>query len=273
VRRRTHIEAGPAHGVDADFQLHKSERLQSLRAPLAERESAKHLSEAVPHRFVTALEIRRIPYTSSSAVRQPPVQSGYSLGPLWGLVGLVRGKLTNRKVQTAKPGKYADGGNLYLIVSETGARKWVFRFQWRGRAKERGLGSASDVPLAEARLRAGDARLMLAKGINPIEAAKRDRGAPTFGAMADQVCETLASGFRNPKHRAQWKSTLQTHAAPLTPAESPSPWRRLEPSRQEMIEVASPPSRVLRTGVPPEHRFGEAARPDGSLGPLLRTER
>jgi hypothetical protein len=30
-------------------------------------------------------------------------------------------KLTARKVQTAKPGKYSDGGNLYLIVSETGA--------------------------------------------------------------------------------------------------------------------------------------------------------
>jgi integrase len=127
----------------------------------------------------------------------------------------MRGKLSDRKVQTAKTGKYADGGNLYLIVSETGARKWVFRFQWQGRAKERGLGSASDVPLAEARVRASDARLMLAKGINPIEAAKRDSGVPTFGAMADEVCEALASGFRNEKHRSQWKSTLQTHAAPL----------------------------------------------------------
>ena len=41
-------------------------------------------------------------------------------------------KLTVRKVETAKPGKYSDGGNLYLIVSETGARKWVLRFTWRG---------------------------------------------------------------------------------------------------------------------------------------------
>ena len=49
-------------------------------------------------------------------------------------------KLTARKVETAKPGKYSDGGNLYLIVSETGARKWVLRFTWRGRAKEMGLG-------------------------------------------------------------------------------------------------------------------------------------
>ena len=61
------------------------------------------------------------------------------------------GKLTARKVATAKAGKYSDGGNLYLIVSDTGARKWVLRYTWRGRAKELGLGSATSVPLADAR--------------------------------------------------------------------------------------------------------------------------
>ena len=52
------------------------------------------------------------------------------------------GGLTARKVETAKPGKYSDGGNLYLIVSPNGSRKWVLRFTWRGRAKEMGLGTA-----------------------------------------------------------------------------------------------------------------------------------
>jgi hypothetical protein len=52
------------------------------------------------------------------------------------------GHLNARKVETAKPGKYGDGANLYLVVSKTGARKWVLRFTWRGRAKEMGLGSA-----------------------------------------------------------------------------------------------------------------------------------
>ena len=55
-------------------------------------------------------------------------------------------RLTARKVETAKPGKYSDGGNLYLIVSETGSRKWVLRFTWRGGAKEMGLGSATSIP-------------------------------------------------------------------------------------------------------------------------------
>ncbi len=125
------------------------------------------------------------------------------------------GRLTARKVATAKPGKYSDGGNLYLIVSITGSRKWVLRFTWRGAAKEMGLGSASNVPLADAREKAADARRTLAKGLNPIDERKRGSGIPTFGEMADIVCETLAAGFRSAKHKGQWKNTLQRYAAPL----------------------------------------------------------
>lgn len=125
------------------------------------------------------------------------------------------GHLTARKVETAKPGKYGDGANLYLVVSKTGARKWVLRFTWRGRAKEMGLGSAASVPLADAREKAASARRMIAQGLNPIDERKRDGGIPTFGEMADDVRETLSAGFRNDKHKAQWKSTLETYAAPL----------------------------------------------------------
>lgn len=125
------------------------------------------------------------------------------------------GSLTVRKVESAKPGKYSDGGNLYLIVSKTGSRKWVLRFTWRGRAKEMGLGSAAGVSLADAREKAASARRKIAQGLNPIDDRKRDGGVPTFGEMADDVRETLSAGFRNEKHKAQWKSTLETYAAPL----------------------------------------------------------
>ncbi len=124
-------------------------------------------------------------------------------------------RLTTRKVQTAKTGKYSDGGNLYLVVSPSGARKWILRFTWRGRAKEMGLGSATVVPLADAREKAAAARRKLAQGLNPIEDRKRDKGIPTFGEMADSVWEALSAGFRNQKHKDQWKSTLETYAAPL----------------------------------------------------------
>jgi integrase len=126
------------------------------------------------------------------------------------------GRLTARKVETAKPGKYSDGGNLYLIISPSGARKWVLRFTWRGRAREMGLGSADSITLAGAREGAASARRLISQGIDPIAARKRAGGVPSFGEMATEVREALSAGFRNEKHKAQWKSTLETYAAPLT---------------------------------------------------------
>jgi integrase len=50
---------------------------------------------------------------------------------------------------------------------------------------------------------------------DPSSERKRASGVPTFAEMAGQVCESLSVGFRNEKHKAQWKSTLATYAAPL----------------------------------------------------------
>jgi integrase len=125
------------------------------------------------------------------------------------------GHLNVRKVQTAKPGKYGDGANLYLVVSKAGARKWVLRFIFRGKTKEMGLGSATSVPLADAREKAASARRKIAQGLNPIDERKRDGRIPTFGEVADEVRQSISQGFRNEKHKAQWKSTLETYAASL----------------------------------------------------------
>src|SRR6516164_3722698 len=125
------------------------------------------------------------------------------------------GRLTARKVEAVKAGKYSDGGNLYLIVSHEGTRKWVLRLTWRGKAREMGLGTPATVSLLEAREKAANARRMIAKGIDPILERKRTGCVPTFGEMADQVREALCAGFRNEKHKAQWKSTLATYAASL----------------------------------------------------------
>jgi integrase len=63
--------------------------------------------------------------------------------------------------------------------------------------------------------KAENARRTLAKGQNPVEQRKRDFDVPTFGEMADQLCESFAAGFRNAKHKAQWRMTLTTYAAPI----------------------------------------------------------
>jgi integrase len=125
------------------------------------------------------------------------------------------GRLTARKIETAKAGKYSDGGGLYLLVADGGSRKWVLRFMKHGRAREMGLGTPATVSLSDAREKAAHARRMIAQGLDPIAERKRTGGVPTFGEMADQVREALSVGFRNEKHKAQWKTTLRTYAAPL----------------------------------------------------------
>lgn len=68
-----------------------------------------------------------------------------------------------------RPGYYCDGGGLYLLVADTGARCWVFRYTIAGRKREMGLGSYRYVSLAEARDMALARGREVFDGIDPIE--------------------------------------------------------------------------------------------------------
>jgi integrase len=125
------------------------------------------------------------------------------------------GKLSARKVETAKPGKYADGGGLYLAVAPSGAKKWTFRFLWNGRAREAGLGSVNSVGLADARDKAHGYRTMVAKGIDPILAAQTERQIPNFGECADAFIAAKEPEWRNGRNQKQWKASLTEQAAKL----------------------------------------------------------
>ena len=125
--------------------------------------------------------------------------------------------LTARSVETIKAaGRHADGGNLYLNVTTSGARSWVFLYVVKGRQREMGLGPARDVTLAEARELASRHRRSIRAGIDPLETKKIDAGKPTFGSFAEAHIASMEVGWRNPKHRAQWRSTLKTYAASMS---------------------------------------------------------
>ncbi len=131
----------------------------------------------------------------------------------------VVGKLSARKVATAKPGmKLGDGGGLWLATTATGAKFWSFRFKMRGgKPREMGLGSAADVSLAEAREAARECRRLLGAGIDPMEhrnAEKAEQRGMTFEAVAKLYLEAHADSWRNEKHRRQWASTLEQYAFP-----------------------------------------------------------
>ncbi|WP_363348639.1 Arm DNA-binding domain-containing protein [Methylocystis echinoides] len=126
------------------------------------------------------------------------------------------GKLTARGAATTKSGQYSDGGGLYLIVAPSGARKWVFRFTFGSKIKMMGLGSADVVSLAKARALRDDARQIAAAGKNPIEERTATReGKLTFGQCADRYIKTKEGGWRNEKHRWQWRHTFEVYAAPI----------------------------------------------------------
>ena len=133
-------------------------------------------------------------------------------------------RLSAMKVAAAKSkGLYADGSGLYLQVSGSGSKSWVFRFKLEGRTRDMGLGSLKDVSLAHAREKAAEARQRRQQGKDPISAREAQRAeerltkarATTFQDCAERLIETHEVGWRNPKHRAQWRSTLATYAYPI----------------------------------------------------------
>ena len=96
--------------------------------------------------------------------------------------------LTPLGVKSAKPGRHADGGGLHLLVKESGARSWVYRFMLRSKARDIGLGAASGpeaISLAKARDKADALRQKVKAGIDPLAEREReaaDRGRRMHGA-------------------------------------------------------------------------------------------
>jgi integrase len=123
------------------------------------------------------------------------------------------GKLTAAKIAAlTEPGRYGDGHNLWLQVSQWGTKAWVLRYWRDGRERNFGLGPLELVPLADARKRALKVRRELLDGIDPIDARKAARTArrleharsKTFGQAAQSYIQAHSASWRSPKHRQQW---------------------------------------------------------------------
>jgi integrase len=133
-------------------------------------------------------------------------------------------RLKDVQVRNIKePGYHPDGAGLYLQVSPSLTKSWIFRYTRTGKTREMGLGSYLALTLKEARDAAKAQRKLLAEGRDPIDtrdALKTQEvlakaNTLTFDECAKKYIATNKAGWKNGKHADQWQNTLDTYASPV----------------------------------------------------------
>ena len=122
-----------------------------------------------------------------------------------------------------KQGYYSDGNGLYLQVSATGSKSWIFRFTIKGKQREMGLGAVHTISLSAARLKAKEQRLMLVNRLDPLTVRDQARAAEaltrakmmTFDECAAQYIAAHRNSWKSEKHALQWPATIGTYASPV----------------------------------------------------------
>jgi integrase len=166
----------------------------------------------------------------------------------------VSGKLTTVEVAQARRRRlYGDGLGLFLQVSATGGKSWVFRWKEDGRQRVMGLGPLHTVSLAEARERALLCRRARLDGRDPIQERRAARMAArierartmTFEACAAAYIDAHRAGWKSRKHADQWTATLATYAfpvfgeLPVAAVDVALVMKVLDPVWREKVETAS----------------------------------
>ncbi len=132
--------------------------------------------------------------------------------------------LTVKKIESLKKvGVYKDGGNLYLKVTPTGSKSWIFRYVINSKRHFLGLGSFNDVCLTKAREEAQRLKTLLSQGIDPLDDRKRIEDEKllelakltTFKQCADAFLNKHIHELKNKKHIQQWQNTLEDYAHPI----------------------------------------------------------
>ncbi|MCV2866912.1 tyrosine-type recombinase/integrase [Albidovulum sediminicola] len=112
---------------------------------------------------------------------------------------------------------------LMLQITPNDGRSWLLRTKVGEARREIGLGGFPDVTLAQARERAREAKDQIRRGIDPVEerkalksalAASQSRGL-LFKVAVERCLAAKLDGFKNAKHRDQWRNTLDQYAVPV----------------------------------------------------------
>ena len=116
------------------------------------------------------------------------------------------------------PGRYGDGWGghgLSLLVkpalSGRISKSWSQRLRIKGQPFNIGLGSYPIVLLAEARCKALENRRAVEKGKDP---RTKSPSIPTFEAAAEIVIGIHAAGWKEGRHEANWRRSLEQYVYP-----------------------------------------------------------
>ncbi|MXO02894.1 tyrosine-type recombinase/integrase [Shinella zoogloeoides] len=128
-------------------------------------------------------------------------------------------KLSALAVKNAAPGKFSDGGGLWLYKREDGPGQWVLRYTLHSRRREMGLGSVQDVSLKDARAVADKWRAVVAKGLDPISERDRERRQAEkrlhlLEEVAKDAFESRKAELKNDGKSGRWFSPLEIHVLP-----------------------------------------------------------
>jgi len=163
-------------------------------------------------------------------------------------------KLSPLKVRKeTKAGRYSDGGGLYLQVSPTQTKSWLFRYMLNGKARQMGLGSVNTIAMDEAREKAQECRKLLIDGIDPIEknrSQKQQAEIDQARAISFEECAKLyivahRDSWKNAKHAYQWSSSLENYVyphvknLPITAFDTALVMKCLEPIWRAKTETAT----------------------------------
>jgi len=128
-------------------------------------------------------------------------------------------KLSTVKIKTAAPGKYSDGGGLWLHKREDGGAQWVLRVTVYGRRREMGLGRLDDVSVKEARAQAAKWQAVARDGKDPIKERERERREATkplntLVNIAADAFESRKAELKADGKAGRWFTPLELHVLP-----------------------------------------------------------
>ena len=140
------------------------------------------------------------------------------------------GTLTARTVASLEkagiPGMTGDGAGLYFKIGKTGGTSWIFRYKIASKSRYMGLGSYPEITLADARIRAAEARKLSVLGKDPLATRDAERAAHReaqrireakripFSKLATEFAKAHGVSWSE-KWRKGWLRKLELYAFPV----------------------------------------------------------